>query len=119
MTAADLIALLRSHPKACGALGIIARTPWGDKHWVDCQSRLMDLHTKDHGAPLLAFAEWLTGAATLKADEMGIDINETRHGWIVTTGHESEQRTLTKLLPTRLHATLAAIEAAITEETKT
>jgi len=111
MTAAALIETLRAHPKTCGVLGITDQGGNGTTFTSLCGAGLY-INMRSASA-IQGFHRWIVGAVVLKADEMGIDINETRHGWVGTTGREEERVTLTKMLPTRLAATFAAIEASL------
>jgi hypothetical protein len=114
MTAAELIALLKSRPVACGRLSIETYTdtagPSNHAVWLDAEH--------DDAGNIKVFHEWLTGAAVNWCDERGIDTQISRLGnWYATTGREEEEITLADGHPSRLHALLAAIEAS--QETTT
>jgi len=114
MTAAALIETLRAHPKACGMLGItfdcsdVSPSVRGDLHlWIDQSDA-------SHLVRVSRFHMWLSGASTAKADEMDLDppVKCTQDG--MTYWDSIDRR-----FPTRLHATFAAIEAALDKETTT
>lgn len=106
MNAPELIALLRSRPKACGRLGIDMR-----EHAADVPEGPILFET-DEDVVARGFLNWLTGAAVNWCDEHGIEVERTGDGeyraWVGSNFYDHE---------TRLHALLAAIEAS--EETTT
>ncbi len=114
MTAAELIDLLKSHPKACGALGITLDigNRWtsasdGNGVWFSDIDTTCWEGKPDYQTP--RFRRWLIGAAQEYADEKGIEIVQDREcppKFLRVTG----QLTYT-VHDTRLHALLAGIEA--------
>lgn len=111
MTSPDLIALLRSRPRACGRLGITFQFYSDDDQewwWGNTMIGTDDISE--------VYRHAITGAAVNWCDERGIDTQISRLGnWYATTGREEEEITLADGHPSRLHALLAAIEAS--EET--
>ena len=118
MTAAELIDLLKSHPKACGALGITLDigNRWtsasdGNGVWFSDIDTTCWEGKPDYQTP--RFRRWLIGAAQEWADENGIH-TEFRSGirdeYVASWGRQEEYQHLGSG-PTRLHALLAAIEA--------
>lgn len=127
MTAASLIAFLRQHPKTCGVLGITLRKMGNHAAMVHEEMTLDDFHHAN-GRSVSKVTKWLSGASTAKADEMGIETK--RDGvdgfvWARFTPQDDTWHQLPKVTrdrkvyPTRLHATFAAIEAALDKETTT
>lgn len=106
LTAADLIALLREHPGACGMLGIETAGRSAGSYGND-----VFLFPDDDDDALEVFRRWLVGAAVEKCDELGIEIAMDRFGgYIAFSGYEEERVEYGKKHPTRLHAALAALE---------
>ncbi len=109
MTAAELIAVLKAHPKACWKLGIIDEYKDGV---VFRHADLMSICTHDFDPrEPRRFLNWLTGAAANEFVRRGWYLpNPTPVGvWVTFTATEITQG------DSLLHALLAAIEAA--EET--
>ena len=107
MNAPELIALLRSRPKACGRLGITFQFYSDDDQewwWGNTMIGTDDISE--------VYRHAITGAAVNWCDEHGIEVERTGDGeyraWVGSNFYDHE---------TRLHALLAAIEAS--EETTT
>lgn len=114
MTAADLIQFLRQHPKTCGALGLRFATGCAGTPMVVAQ--FVSLLENEAEPWTDCFRIWLSGAATAKADEMRLGIghnDDCTRFWFVTA--DANERSPN--YPTRLAATFAAIEAALSKET--
>ena len=120
MTAAELIDLLKRHPKACGALGITLDigNRWtsasdGNGVWFSDMDTTCWEGKPDYQTP--RFRRWLIGAAQEWADGHNIDVARVLMPGPVV-GYAALDGTDVSLLtvgsgPTRLHALLAAIEA--------
>lgn len=115
MTSPELIALLRSRPKACGRLGITFRHFGGRTDLIHDEITIEDFFQVS-GRRAAKLKNWLTGAA----------VNEfVRRGWTLPVHCLGEfwmladdvNPTDATKYPTILHALLAAIEAS--EETTT
>lgn len=111
MTPSDLIDLLKTHPKACAALGITVRQ-MGPEHRgvIHAENTLDDFDPPRHGSAG-CFRRWLLGACVEWCDEHHRDVHQDKDCpdmYIRTTGQFSYETH-----PTRLHALLAAMEAAI------
>jgi hypothetical protein len=113
MTAAELIALLKSHPKACGRLGITNENN-ANQVFTHAENVGIYINTWDPREPS-RFLNWLTGAATHWCDEHGVGQPWiTKNKTFRVRGHFGESGDM-RVYRTRSHALLAAIEAA--EET--
>lgn len=125
MTAADLIAKLRAHPKACGEFGIICLpeafaiglagvvVQRESTLWVDATDNI-------DGKNAIRFITWLHGALLLKCDELGLwpqpMLDEPGYH-ITRTNVLTPQSASIAVYPTVLDAMLAGIEAALQETT--
>ena len=115
MTAAELIDLLKSHPKACGALGITLDigNRWtsasdGNGVWFSDIDTTCWEGKPDYQTP--RFRRWLIGAAQEWADENGVEAHReatAEAGWY---WFDSKLNCPNDVYPSRLHALLAAIE---------
>ncbi len=123
MTAADLIQFLRDHPKTCGVLGITFRKMGDNFAMIHKETTLDDFrHKTTYAASRVE--HWLGGISTAKADEMGIETEQEGDGsyrWYYgqcfcptdTSSTDDDIAHGGVNFPTRLHATFAAIEAAL------
>lgn len=119
MTAAELIELLKAHPKACKAMGLKLDigNRWtsasdGNGVWFSDMDTTCWEGKPDYQTP--RFRRWLLGAAQECADGMGIGVSiceDLANGaklWYRTIHTYDDTR---PVYPTRLHALLAVIEA--------
>ena len=117
MTAASLIEFLRNHPKTCGVLGIggVLRS----SYFVRNDYKHLGISNRSHKKELARFETWLLGASTAKADEMRVEalraVGKSGNEWFWFNLDSLE--TSDNNYPSRLHATFAAIEAALDKET--
>ncbi len=133
MTAASLIAFLRAHPKTCGVLGIVEMndevTAGGapilhSAVFVSAEDRRVEfVHEHRQCTAIVAKLKLdaISGASTAKADEMDLIIERDERGtWCGRSIYgDSVGGVFCPRRPTRLHATFAAIEAALDKETTT
>ena len=115
MTAAELIDLLKRHPKTCGALGLVLdERPRctivndGSGVWFSDKDTTCWEGKPDYETP--RFRRWLLGAAQEWADENGVEAHReatAEAGWY---WFDSKLNCPNDVYPSRLHALLAAIE---------
>ena len=110
MTAAELIDLLKSHPKACGVLGLRPNCEFVDTiRWCESFPRI----TPDCPMDDVEFAcLWVLGAAQSKADELSVAVwfedSPSGDGYVCGKYDADDELILYK---TRLHALVEGIEA--------
>lgn len=118
MTAAELIDLLRAHPKTCERIGgiIISGTPGSGMPcfiYVAGNQIVYTEHSATRSVTIDCVTCWLLGACVEWCDEHGIEAlhNVTQRG---TTDYVIYRDLVAddKPYPSRLHACLAAIEAS-------